>query len=351
VTLQDSARPSLRARALTALALASLGAFTAELAVARTADARALDPALVPAPAVAPADDVAVLQDTLGGRSGKLRARFLVEARAVTFPFLRRLLGDSTTRPGVYTVQPRDDARPFSFISLVPFHEKVNGRIGRYRIGFWPAEKGRAVGARSTATRRLHRGDADNKDTRVSEHFKLADFLTHDQVRVWPKYLVLDEALVDKLELVLEDLRAHGYDAKRLHVMSGFRTPQYNATAARQPGVPTSAAPVRRRRRRVGRERRRAHGRPEPRRPRRHARRRHPRRGGRPRRARAPRAGRGRRDLPLHARARAVRAHRHAGGSRPVGPRVTAPVADAESEDSARSRRSRRRGGRGPTRG
>jgi uncharacterized protein YcbK (DUF882 family) len=230
VTLQDSARPSLRARALTALALASLGAFTAELAVARPADARALDPALVPAPAVAPADDVAFLQDTLGGRSGKLRARFLVEARAVTFPFLRRLLGDSTTRPGVYTVQPRDDARPFSFISLVPFHEKVNGRIGRYRIGFWPAEKGRAVRSPKYGNPQgFIEVTPDNKDTRVSEHFKLADFLTHDQVRVWPKYLVLDEALVDKLELVLEDLRAHGYDAKRLHVMSGFRTPQYNA--------------------------------------------------------------------------------------------------------------------------
>jgi uncharacterized protein YcbK (DUF882 family) len=45
---------------------------------------------------------------------------------------------------------------------------------------------------------------------------------------VWPKYLVLDPALVDKLELVISDLRARGYRADRLHVMSGFRTPQYN---------------------------------------------------------------------------------------------------------------------------
>jgi len=63
----------------------------------------------------------------------------------------------------------------------------------------------------------------------VSEHFKLADFLTHDQPNVWPKYLVLQQKLVDKLELVLSDLQSHGHDISGVTVMSGFRTPQYNA--------------------------------------------------------------------------------------------------------------------------
>jgi uncharacterized protein YcbK (DUF882 family) len=186
------------------------------------------------APAVA---DKAVQDDTLGGRSGKLLARFLAPARSVTFPFLRRLLGDSADRPGVYTVRAREDARPFSFISLVPFGDKVNGRIGPYRIGFWPAERGRAVrGAKYGNPQGFIQVTRENQHTRVSEHFKLADFLTHDQVRVWPKYLVLDEALVDKLELVLQDLQARGYDARRLHVMSGFRTPQYNANGGETAG-------------------------------------------------------------------------------------------------------------------
>ncbi|MDF1503365.1 D-Ala-D-Ala carboxypeptidase family metallohydrolase [Roseisolibacter sp. H3M3-2] len=218
---QERKRPSRRARAVAAFALAFVGVAAVELATSRPVEAR-------PAPA-APVDDLAFLQDTLGGRSGKLRARILA-IRPLTFPFLRRLLGDSADRPGVYTVRPREDARPFSFISLVPFHEKVNGRIGRYRIGFWPAEKGRSVrGEKYGNPQGFIEVTPENKDTRVSEHFKLADFLTHDQVRVWPKYLVLDEALVDKLELVLADLRSRGYDARRLHVMSGFRTPQYNA--------------------------------------------------------------------------------------------------------------------------
>ena len=69
-----------------------------------------------------------------------------------------------------------------------------------------------------------------NADTRVSEHFKLRDFLTHDQPNVWPKYLVLQPRLIDKLELVLTDLQAHGIDTRGVRIMSGFRTPQYNYT-------------------------------------------------------------------------------------------------------------------------
>jgi uncharacterized protein YcbK (DUF882 family) len=41
--------------------------------------------------------------------------------------------------------------------------------------------------------------------------------------------LVLQQKLIDKLELVLTDLEAHGVDVHGVRVMSGFRTPQYNA--------------------------------------------------------------------------------------------------------------------------
>ena len=194
--------------------------------------------AAAPLPAGVPAagraadrlDDRVVVDDTLAGRSGKLRARFLSLAKLPTFHYLRRLFGDTTVAaPGVYPVRVADADRPFAFITMRPFQEKVAGRIGRYRIGFWPGERGRARGGRKYDNPEgFIEVTPDNQDTRVSEHFRLADFLTHDQARVWPKYLVLDVTLVDKLELVLADLRRRGYAAERLHVMSGFRTPQYN---------------------------------------------------------------------------------------------------------------------------
>ena len=50
----------------------------------------------------------------------------------------------------------------------------------------------------------------ENQDFHVSEHFRLRDFLTKDQRNVWPKYLLLDPKLIDKLELTIQELRAAG---------------------------------------------------------------------------------------------------------------------------------------------
>lgn len=165
--------------------------------------------------------------DSLKGRSRKLRARFVSPARDAGIPLLREMFGDSVlSRAGVYPVA--DAAERFSVITMRPFADKVQGRIGSYRIGFFPSER-RAV--RSAAYRNpdgFLEVTASNQDTPISENFRLRDFLTHDQASVWPKYLVLREPLVDKLELVLAELRQMGIPANRLRVMSGFRTPQYN---------------------------------------------------------------------------------------------------------------------------
>jgi hypothetical protein len=45
---------------------------------------------------------------------------------------------------------------------------------------------------------------------------------------VWPKYVVLREPLLDKLELVIEDLNDHGVSAEGMRIRSGFRTPAHN---------------------------------------------------------------------------------------------------------------------------
>jgi uncharacterized protein YcbK (DUF882 family) len=124
----------------------------------------------------------------------------------------------------------------FSVITTLPFSAKNKGRIGLYYIGNWPAERSRGRVGTSKAPATAYANPSgfiqvtqETEDTYVSDHFKLSDFLTHDQPNVWPKYLVLQMKLVDKLELVLEDLTAHGVDVAGVKVMSGFRTPQYNA--------------------------------------------------------------------------------------------------------------------------
>lgn len=169
--------------------------------------------------------------DTLLGRSGKLRVRFVSRRRGIfAIPILTRLFGDSAlARPGVYAVDDSGLGRSINFVTLLPFEDKVSGRVGDYRVGFWPEEKGRSRSEAYENPDGFVVVTPENQDLQVSEHFQLRDFLTHDQQAVWPKYLVLQEALVDKLELVISDLETHGIVVSHMSVMSGFRTPQYNA--------------------------------------------------------------------------------------------------------------------------
>ena len=137
-------------------------------------------------------------------------------------------------QPGVYKLaiqinQAMRQLDNFSVITLVPFSEKRSGHIGTYYLGTWPFEKG---GTPKTPAYANPTGfievTPENADTPISAHFKLRDFLTKDQPNVWPKYLLLNPKLLDKLELTIQELEAMGHPVKRLRIMSGFRTPEYN---------------------------------------------------------------------------------------------------------------------------
>jgi hypothetical protein len=173
------------------------------------------------------------LTRAMGGRSGALRVLFVHPAETPRFEIaaLSRLFGDSThNTPGVYSAHDSLTQKRFALISLLPFSAKRAGRIGTYNIGFWPGER-RGTGDHPAGFVEV---TPANQETHVSEHFRLKDFLTHDQQPVWPKYLVLREELVEKLELVIHELRQMGVRDPRLTVMSGFRTPQYNSRGLRR---------------------------------------------------------------------------------------------------------------------
>jgi uncharacterized protein YcbK (DUF882 family) len=211
---------------------AVLGAVTVVGAgAARVVDAGAMT--RVAAADTAVADTASLLDelslDTLTGLSGKLRARFIAPDAAMSIPILSELFGDSVVhRPGVYPLDSAEAGRSFAFITLRPFSDKKNGRIGPYRMGTWPFERRGAKRDSYKNPKGFIEVTPENQDTYVSEHFRLRDFLTKDQHDVWPKYLVLDPQLLDKLELVIDDLSRNGVPVRHVSVMSGFRTPQYN---------------------------------------------------------------------------------------------------------------------------
>lgn len=69
------------------------------------------------------------------------------------------------------------------------------------------------------------------EDVALSPHFRLRQFLCKQEGdEVAPRYLVLSERLIVKLEVILEAANARGWRTDGFTVMSGYRTPAYNAS-------------------------------------------------------------------------------------------------------------------------
>ncbi len=152
----------------------------------------------------------------VGGSGVQIASNFIAPGQAGTYKIAVQI--DQATR----------FLNNFNLITLVPFSEKVHGHIGLYYLGTWPFERGTPKAPTYADPAGFIEVTPQNEDTPVSPHFRLRDFLTKDQPNVWPKYLLLNPKLVDKLELTIAELQAMGHPVTHVTIMSGFRTPNYN---------------------------------------------------------------------------------------------------------------------------
>lgn len=155
-----------------------------------------------------------------GGISGAIRALFVTPEEAAQIDPVE------LPHPGVRALP---DAPGMVEIVLTPFSAKVGGRIGRYVLGRWPFEDRPPVSPAYADPRGFVEVTPETAGLHVSQHFTLGEFLTKNQPGLWPKYIVLEPRLLDKLELTIAKLREEGHPVRNLFVMSGFRTPDYNA--------------------------------------------------------------------------------------------------------------------------
>ncbi len=169
--------------------------------------------------------------DSLRGISRALQFKTLTAAEALEVPGFLEGLGERAIRtPAAHRVRSYAGA-DFTYLVLRPFGEKRGDRLNGYRLGVWPAE-------RWITARNYFNPDGfvevypSDTGVRLSRHFTLGDFLTHDQREIWPKYVVLEERLIDKLELVMQHLNAASIPTSRVIVLSGFRAPYYNDRGA-----------------------------------------------------------------------------------------------------------------------
>lgn len=174
--------------------------------------------------ALAPPERSVVFRDAVGTLTALPGESITLEALG------RRWNWTAPGRPGLYPLKAvSNDARDSIIIQafvLVPFSQLSGEYLNGYRIGQYPS---RAL--RGLAIYRPPRGFIEvtraNENTLVSPHFRLKQFLCK-QGGAYPKYVVLSEALLQKLEFLLERVNAAGYRASTFHVLSGYRTPAYN---------------------------------------------------------------------------------------------------------------------------
>jgi uncharacterized protein YcbK (DUF882 family) len=165
---------------------------------------------------------------SLAGRSGQLRVAFLSRDEVDEVPGLVARLGPEVRETGTRVVPHADGESDFAFVTMKPWRDKLGTFINTYHVGWWPSEGKMMPGNYGNPVGFIE-VTPENADLRLSTHFTLRSFITRDQSRTWPKYVVLKEELLDKLELVLGVLESQGVPTRNVVVLSGFRTPQYNA--------------------------------------------------------------------------------------------------------------------------
>ncbi len=182
-----------------------------------------------PTDSVPVADSANIVLPQFLGFSGKLRAVQVTPEKIGESPELAAIMEQyGIAQAGIHQVglmSPAGDS--VALIALIPFAAKSGGTFQGYRIGYWPRER------KPMTLYGLPDGfievTQENQEVMLSSRFRVRDFLTKDQGSVWPKYLVVQPTLLDKLELIADELERLGKPAA-IKVLSGFRTPQYNAT-------------------------------------------------------------------------------------------------------------------------
>ncbi len=168
----------------------------------------------------------------IGVVSPKTHHQYALESRVKDFCFD----GEATwqwhapEKTGLYPVKINDvtsnESMLLNVFVMVPLNALKDGVLNGYRIGQYPAKP-----LKNLPLYRPPLGfvevTPENKNTLVSPHFKLSQFLCKQEGQ-YPKYIVLRERLIYDLEHILTRVNESGYACQTLAVMSGYRTPYYN---------------------------------------------------------------------------------------------------------------------------
>ena len=121
-----------------------------------------------------------------------------------------------------------------TLVTVVPYSQMRNGKLDGYRVGEYNAVplKGLEQYQRPKGFIRLN---DTNDDLWVSDHYRMRDFQC--KLDGTTKYLIVRTDALVKLEILQHELATqHGLQFDKFTIMSGFRTPYYNAKIGNETG-------------------------------------------------------------------------------------------------------------------
>jgi hypothetical protein len=132
-------------------------------------------------------------------------------------------------QPGLYPVtitapSTADSVRIQVFVLRTWDHE--GRRLNGYHIGYYEMNPRRGLEVYEPPDGFI-KVTAENKNAPLSPNFRLEQFLCK-QTDETPQYALVRTRLLQQLERILAAVNARGHPVPTLHVMSGYRTPQYN---------------------------------------------------------------------------------------------------------------------------
>lgn len=163
-------------------------------------------------------------------RVRKIRYVLRIEAGKVSTVASNKWRWQAPQSAGLYPLtilHPQSlDSISLNVFVMVPYDRLKGEYLNGYRIGSYPL-----VPLRQMAIYQRPRGfievTPENEETLVAPHFRLKQFLSKQESR-YPKYMVLGERLLLKLEYLLGKVNERGYRCDTFHIMSGYRTPYHN---------------------------------------------------------------------------------------------------------------------------
>jgi hypothetical protein len=164
----------------------------------------------------------AVLSDSLSRYSAEAGGGRLERAGPARWRWI------APRRKGVSTIVVRDSASGAAIVlnAFVMVSRPTGTSIDGFRVGRYEprALRGDPAYARPEG---LVEVTEENRGTFVAPHFTLGEFVSK-QPGGYPKYLVLRERLLLKLEMLLEEASRQGLPVTTFRIISGYRTPYYN---------------------------------------------------------------------------------------------------------------------------